>query len=397
MSQSLIVCAALSADKLKAQLAPSAGRAGFNIEIAGHIPAVNAYLVRIDTPDVGRARDYRRMLLGDGHVVAADRKLIPPRTTYHRQQPIRRWRLRAGPRSLRSSGVAIGVLDADGVIDHPTFGGRLERYVLENDAMVIGAHQVSGPEGSAVASVAAGGVPIASPAPNARVLAYQTPSVWAMMKAIEHFMTTANGCVLVTAWEIQPKEPGEEDGFEALVQKARDQGIVMLAAAGNDGPKEGTLSGPAKVPAIVAVGGFRDGEDLTPVGFKRADPTDLVHEQSARGTAGAQPAKPDFLQFFGSHEVLLRNGKRGAASGTSMAVARAAGVVATWYSQYGGRQSATVPTGMTAAELADLFDQQAGWVALHDKSTNKLYDPHEQGRGAMNEDEFAKLVKARRP
>ena len=66
------------------------------------------------------------------------------------------------------------------------------------------------------------------------------------------------------------------------------QGIFVTAAAGNAGPKQGTITTPGVCPSIVTVGAVDD--------KRTADPSDdVVAEFSSRGPARGRVAKPDVV------------------------------------------------------------------------------------------------------
>lgn len=275
----------------------------------------------------------------------------------------------------KASGVGIAVLDVDGIAPHPTFENRLETFVLENDAFVPGVHPavLGAGHGTAVASVAAGNSVLGSPAPDSLVFGYRCGFVWDVMKAIDHVLSHVPAvCLIATACHF-PKDPtthlSDQDHFESTIQSARDAGVIMLAAAGNTGPAEGVLD-PAVFASVRAVGGFDNSGSL----IAEADANDYVALQSARGRLGQR--KPDFLQFFGPYDYADSGGGYSNGYGTSLAVGRAAGAIATIYGKRGGR------TRVTPSEVDQLVESSC--LSLVDEFGSP-YGANVQGSGALSE------------
>ncbi len=127
----------------------------------------------------------------------------------------------------------------------------------------------------------------------------------------------------------------QQDPLVSIVEKAWDNGIVVVAAAGNEGPGEKTISSPGISPKVITVGAMDDKNTVT-----RAD--DQVADFSSRGPTIDDILKPDLLSP-GVDIVSLRSPKSlldkkhksnrvdsdyFTLSGTSMATPICAGVVA---------------------------------------------------------------------
>ncbi|WP_100401076.1 S8 family peptidase [Bacillus sp. FJAT-44742] len=80
----------------------------------------------------------------------------------------------------------------------------------------------------------------------------------------------------------------EEDPLVRIVNEAWDQGIVVCAAAGNDGPKEKTISSPGVSEKVITVGALDDKDTAS-----RKD--NEVADFSSRGPTPYGKAKPDIL------------------------------------------------------------------------------------------------------
>ncbi len=127
-----------------------------------------------------------------------------------------------------------------------------------------------------------------------------------------------------------------EDPVNQSVMRAWDAGITVLAAAGNEGPDDGSVGSPGNTPYVITVGAVTD--SWTPE--TRAD--DYVPDFSSRGPTNSGHIKPD-LVALGGHmtglinpdsamaieqpEDILRGGEF-VSTGSSQATAFASGVVA---------------------------------------------------------------------
>lgn len=112
--------------------------------------------------------------------------------------------------------------------------------------------------------------------------------------------------------------PNLQRSLIAAVEKAWDSGIVVLAAAGNNGPEEHTITSPGISRKIITVGSIDDQWDLQ--GQKG---------YSGRGPTQACVVKPEIL-MPGTNILSCANRKDGYTrkSGTSMAVPVLSGVIA---------------------------------------------------------------------
>lgn len=129
--------------------------------------------------------------------------------------------------------------------------------------------------------------------------------------------------------------PSKEDPMVTIVEKAWDNGIVVLVAAGNEGPDEKTISSPGISPKVITVGAMDDKN--TDV---RSD--DQVADFSSRGPTIDGLSKPDILtpgvniiSLRSPNSYLDKQFKSGRVdndyftmSGTSMATPICAGIVA---------------------------------------------------------------------
>jgi serine protease AprX len=112
-----------------------------------------------------------------------------------------------------------------------------------------------------------------------------------------------------------------EDPLCKAVESVWRQGIVVCAAAGNDGPKEQTINTPGITPNAITVGNLDDHDTANP-------DDDQLNRYSSRGPTIDRLTKPDLLAP-GTNIISLR-GNRGyrTLSGTSMATPIVSGAVA---------------------------------------------------------------------
>ena len=85
-----------------------------------------------------------------------------------------------------------------------------------------------------------------------------------------------------------PSEPYWNDPLGRAVEKLWQEGLVVVAAAGNDGPAPGSIDTPGNHPLIITVGAIDDRETAS-----RQD--DLVPDFSSRGPTGDGIRKPEIM------------------------------------------------------------------------------------------------------
>lgn len=132
-----------------------------------------------------------------------------------------------------------------------------------------------------------------------------------------------------------------EDPLNQAVMKAWQEGIVVVASAGNNGPDPMTIGVPGNVPYIITVGAMTD--NFTEMNFN----DDKIATFSAAGPTPAGFVKPDLVapgghvaglmgfdtQIVKEHPEYHDGGKYFEMSGTSQAAAVVSGVVALMISQ----------------------------------------------------------------
>ncbi|MBE3589959.1 MAG: S8 family peptidase [Firmicutes bacterium] len=248
-------------------------------------------------------------------------------------------------RSFTGRNVTIGIVDT-GVWPHVDLTQPRHRILAFHD-LVGGRHHPydDNGHGTHVAGDAAGngqasGGRFRGPAPDARLVC---------VKALDrHGSGTAARILEGIDWLLAhrerynirvislslgaPADARAEDPLVAAVERAWREGVVVCAAAGNDGPQEGSITTPGVAPSIVTVGASDDRSTLDPS-------DDVVAIFSGRGPAPRGVPKPDLVAPGVAVTSLRAPGARlgagGAAgrgyvtlSGTSMATPIVAGVVA---------------------------------------------------------------------
>lgn len=146
--------------------------------------------------------------------------------------------------------------------------------------------------------------------------------------------------------------PGAPEALGDMCQAAYEDGVLLVAAAGNEGPGDNTVGFPAKYPNVIAV--------------SAVDSSDMIASFSSRG--------PEVEVCAPGVQVLstTRGGDYGRKSGTSMACPHVAGVAAlTWGSHRGAN------------------NKQIRWLlnTFTDKVGNQ--DPEKYGQGRVNADSSA--------
>jgi len=229
-------------------------------------------------------------------------------------------------------GVRVAIIDADGVAEHEAFGTRVSRLdCTTGDGDPVPDHRlVQASEGTVVASVAVGAGKCASPAREATLLSYRASTASEIVKALRHAMALGSAgprLVFTAMWVADDSLYSRFDTDEELpdtIAAVRERGIVLLAAAGNEGPT-GRVRMPAAHPQVCAVGGWEeaDGQD-GPTALDRPHPQSTVDSEAV--------GKPTFLAPWGPLRAasIHASDNYAVGSGSSVAVGRAAGIVAAW-------------------------------------------------------------------
>ncbi|HTL87183.1 MAG TPA: S8 family peptidase [Acidimicrobiia bacterium] len=155
------------------------------------------------------------------------------------------------------------------------------------------------------------------------------------MHWIDAYRTQFNIRVLNLSWGVDSTQSPVLDPLNYAVERLWGDGIVVVVAAGNEGPSYGTITKPGDDPVVITVGALNAKGDANPN-------NDAIPDWSSRGPTAAGFAKPDVVapgrtivaqRSFGS--TVEQNNSLGwvapsyiKGSGTSQATAVTAGVVA---------------------------------------------------------------------
>lgn len=119
------------------------------------------------------------------------------------------------------------------------------------------------------------------------------------------------------------KEDEKEIFFTNTIRKLADAGIIVVAAAGNNGPDKGSITVPGICKEVITVG---SSDDEIPV--KIGNYNEFIKDYSGRGKISSIYMKPD-ITAPGSYITSCHNSRKGytVKSGTSMATAVITGAI----------------------------------------------------------------------
>lgn len=201
-------------------------------------------------------------------------------------------------RAARGKGVTIAVLDS-GVAPHPDFGDRLLGQIDFINGRSL-PYDDNG-HGTHVAGCAAGSGAIdaryAGPAQEANILSMKVLSgsgsgatsgiVKAIQTAVE-MKEDLNIRVINMSLGGPASKNGEKDPINMAIKAAKEAGITVVVAAGNEGPDPGTVGSPGNSLNAITVGAIDDKN--TP---DRSD--DIPASFSSRGPTPDGVVKPDVM------------------------------------------------------------------------------------------------------
>lgn len=283
-------------------------------------------------------------------------------------------------RDIVTEEIAVAVLDT-GIGAHPDFNGRIvdfADFVNERqgsyDDSGHGTHVAGCVGGSGYAShgVYKGMAPacrlcigkVLDQNGEGSIDSMHRGIIWVMQNRLRHRIRVLNVSLGIGT-------SGERERMKELVDlldTVWDQGIVVVCAAGNNGPKEGTISPLGCSRRVITVGCHEGGY----FGARR----DLCENYSGRGSRAMMYRKPDVvapgtdivscnLQFLGNQ----RSGYRNAyirKSGTSMATPVVSGAAALFLQKYPDMSNEEVKRRMiySARDMGDSWSKQ-GWGMIN--------------------------------
>ncbi len=134
--------------------------------------------------------------------------------------------------------------------------------------------------------------------------------------------------VNISVGSLSRKSMGENSALVRGVNDAWDDGLVVVVAAGNMGPKRGTITTPGISRKVITVGCSDDNKEVNVMGSRMVD-------YSGRGPTGSCICKPDVVAP-GAAVTSCSNqaGKYTTKSGTSMATPLVSGAIALLLEKY---------------------------------------------------------------
>ena len=201
------------------------------------------------------------------------------------------------------AGVTVAVLDT-GVTPVPDLAGRVvagpdfsgERNSTR-DSYGHGTVMAGIVAGNGASSRGRQGGAYVGMAPQAKVLSVKVAGrhgatdVSTVLAALQWITSSApqyGTRVVNLSWGTPSKQSAVVDPLNYAVQRVWRKGIVVVAAAGNSGPKDGTINKPADDPMVISVGAYDDRHDTLPA-------NDRVTDWSSRGPTVDGVAKPDVV------------------------------------------------------------------------------------------------------
>lgn len=201
---------------------------------------------------------------------------------------------------LTGKGVKIAIIDS-GIHPHPDLAGRITGFVdfinHRREPYDDNGH------GTHCAGCAASASPkYTGPAPKAELVGVKVLDK-SGLGTLETMLAGVGWCILYNeinpkkkidiislSLGISPRNYGSEkdDPMVRIVEEAWASGITVCAAAGNDGPKRGTISSPGISNLVITVGAFNDHKTVR-------EHDDTVALFSSRGPTRYNVVKPDIL------------------------------------------------------------------------------------------------------
>ena len=248
----------------------------------------------------------------------------------------------------RGRGVGIAVIDT-GVSSVDGLAGRLVHGPdLSGEGSTIDTHGHGTVMAGVAAGAAAGSGTHSGVAPEATVVAVKVAGrngavdVSTMLQAMHWVSAYADQYgirVLNLSWGTDSTQDPAVDPLNHAVQRLWQQGIVVVVAAGNSGPRAGTVTKPADDPMVLTVGAYDDKGDAD-------DRNDTVPAWSSRGPTAAGIAKPDVVAP-GRTLVSLRSPGSEIEAANPRALVGAGHILGS-----GTSQAAAVVSGLSALVLA---------------------------------------------
>ncbi len=278
-----------------------------------NFPLLNSTFFRWRIPD-GRSVDtVVRQLAADRSVKSAQRNSIfrlqqvtaAPERGAPEQYALEKLQLRQAHALSTGEGVRVAVIDSGIDATHPELSG-----VVESAFDALGSSEAAHAHGTGIAGIIAAHGRLTGAAPSARLIAIRafgaqksgaTSTSFVLLKSLDY--AVSHGAQVINMSFAGPQDPALQRGLAV----AADKGIMLVAAAGNGGPKSPPLY-PGADPRVIAV--------------TATDASGRLFTAANRGTYVAIAAPGvDIL-------TALPDGKYGVSSGTSLSAAFVSGLAA---------------------------------------------------------------------
>ncbi len=184
-----------------------------------------------------------------------------------------------------------------------------------------------------------------------------------------------------------------KDPLCKAVEKTVDAGLIVMVAAGNSGPKEGSILSPGISSKVITVGAI---DDKNTIDFS----DDTLADFSSRGPTLDGLNKPDILAPGVNIESLSNSNtsKYISLSGTSMATPMVSGSVALLLNKYGNLTAVEVKEKLinSCVPLSNNQDKQSAGILnlkkLFEESQDGPIDNGENNNNIFNKDEMMELI-----
>lgn len=134
--------------------------------------------------------------------------------------------------------------------------------------------------------------------------------------------------VNISVGSLSPRCMSENSALVRGVNDAWDDGLIVVVAAGNTGPKPGTVTTPGISRKVITIGCSDDDQAVTVMGNRMVN-------YSGRGPTSSCVCKPDIVAPGAAiHSCAASSGEYTVKSGTSMATPLAAGAIALLLEKY---------------------------------------------------------------
>lgn len=284
-------------------------------------------------------------------------------------------------------GVTIAIVDT-GVYPHQDLTAPINRIIGFKDFVngLTNPYDDNGHgthcAGDALGNGRASGGKYKGPAPEANIVGVKvldssgSGSLSTVMAGVEWCIqnkSVYNIRVLSMSLGSQANQPAKDDPVVQVVEKAWSAGIVVVVAAGNDGPNPQTISSPGISPLVITVGAMDDKRTVD-----RKD--DTVADFSSRGPTMDGLVKPDVLSP-GVNIISLRS--PGSMLDKSMKSSR---VGSQYFSLSGTSMATPICAGVAALVIGKNPGLTPDQVKEHilNGAENRGYPPNVQGQGYID-------------